>query len=81
MYAIVMQWWTPQGWQSGTLNTHDSVTDAHDSLRREVNSFLQSHPSAACRILTPYQLDIIERFGVIDDKTGEMYQFLCIKTS
>lgn len=81
MYAIVKQWWTPQGWQSTTLNTHEAVFDAHDSLRREVNIFLQAHPTAACRTLSPYQEDMVERFGIIDDKTGEMYQFLNIKTS
>lgn len=81
MYAIVKQSWTPQGWWSQTLDSFESVNDAHDSLRREVNAFLQKFPTAACRTLAPYQEDIIERFGVIDDKTGEMYQFLNIKIS
>lgn len=81
MYAIVKQWWTPQGWQSETLNTHEAVSDAHDSLRREINAFLQYHSRAACRVLSTYQEDMLERFGIVDDMTGEMYQFLNIKTS
>lgn len=81
MYAIVKQSWTPQGWWSQTLGSYESVSDAHDAVHREINAFLQKFPTAACRILTPYQDDMIERFGIIDDKTGEMYQFLNIKTS
>lgn len=78
MYAIVKQLLTSQGWLSTTLNTYESVFDARDSLRREVNAFLQAHSTAACRTLTPYQEDILERFGIVDGKTGEMYQFLNI---
>lgn len=81
MYAIVKQSWTPQGWWSQTLGSYESVSDAHDSLRREINAFLHKFSRAACRALTPYQEDMIERFGIVDDLTGEMYQFLSIKTS
>lgn len=78
MYAIVKQWWTPQGWKSSPLSFHESVSNAHDSLRREINTFLLAHSNAACRALTPYQEDMVERFGIVDDLTGEMYQFLNI---
>lgn len=81
MYAIIMQHWTPGGWQSQTLGTYEDINTSHDALRREVNLFLKNHPSAACRTLNPYQADIIERFGIMDSALGEMYQFLNVLIS
>ena len=78
MSTIIKQHWTPTGWQSQILGTHEDLNSSHDALRREVNLFLKNHPSAACRTLNPYQEDMIERFGVIDSTLGEMYQFFNI---